>query len=145
MAEAKKNLTAFKQPAARKYIYAKGARKTAVAQVRLYQKGKGNFEVNSLKLKDYFQAAALQDIFLSPLKLTDHLKDLDATVKVHSGGLNAQADAGRHALSRALILLDKELRAGLKAEGFLTRDPRVKERKKPGLKRARKSPQWSKR
>ena len=128
MAEEKKNLTASKQPVARKYIYAKGARKTAVAQVRLYQKGKGNFEVNGLKLKDYFTATALQDVFLSPLKLTSHLKDMDVTVKVHSGGLNAQADACRHALSRALILMDKELRSALKAEGFLTRDPRVKER-----------------
>lgn len=129
----------------RKYIYAKGARKTSVAQARLYEKGKGNAEVNGLKLKEYFKTQALQDVFLSPLKLTSHLKDLDVTVKVHSGGQQGQADACRHAISRALIVLDKELRSALKAEGFLTRDPRVKERKKPGLKRARKSPQWSKR
>ncbi len=127
------------------YIYAKGARKSAVAQARLYEKGKGGAEVNGLKLKEYFKTTALQDVFLSPLKLTSHLKDLDITVKVHSGGQQGQADACRHAISRALILLDKELRPALKAEGFLTRDPRVKERKKPGLKRARKAPQWSKR
>lgn len=129
----------------KKYIYGKGARKSSVAQVRLYEKGKGGVEVNGLKLKEYFKTVALQDVFLSPLKLTNHLKDLDVTVKVHSGGQQGQADACRHAISRALVALDKELRPALKAEGFLTRDPRVKERKKPGLKRARKSPQWSKR
>ena len=129
----------------KKYIYAKGARKSSTAQARLYAGGKGGVEVNGLKLKEYFKTQALQDVFLSPLKLTSHLKDLDVTVKVHSGGQQGQADACRHAISRALILLDKELRPALKAEGFLTRDPRVKERKKPGLKGARKAPQWSKR
>lgn len=129
----------------KKYIYAKGARKSSVAQVRLFEKGKGSVEVNSLKLKEYFKTPALQDVAVSPLKLTSHLKDLDVTIKVHSGGQQGQADACRHAISRALVALDKELRPALKAEGFLTRDPRVKERKKPGLKRARKSPQWSKR
>lgn len=134
-----------KKIANKKYIYGKGARKSSVAQVRLYEKGKGSIEVNGLKLKEYFKTQALQDVLVSPLKLTNHLKDLDATIKVHSGGQQGQADACRHAISRALVLLDKELRPALKAEGFLTRDPRVKERKKPGLKRARKSPQWSKR
>lgn len=129
----------------KKYIYAKGARKSSLAQVRLYEKGKGSVEINGLKLKEYFKTPALQDVAVSPLKLTSHLKDLDITIKVHSGGQQGQADACRHAISRALIILDKELRPALKAEGFLTRDPRVKERKKPGLKRARKSPQWSKR
>lgn len=134
-----------KKTISKKYIYAKGARKSSVAQVRLYEKGKGNIEVNGLKLKEYFKTDQLQDIVLSPLKLSSHLKDLDVTIKVHSGGQQGQAGACRHALSRALTALDKELRPALKAEGFMTRDPRVKERKKPGLKRARKSPQWSKR
>lgn len=129
----------------KKYIYGKGARKSSTAQVRLYEKGKGGVEVNGLKLKEYFKTEALRDVVVSPLKLTSHLKDLDVTIKVHSGGQQGQADACRHAMSRALVALDKELRPALKAEGFLTRDPRVKERKKPGLKRARKSPQWSKR
>lgn len=145
MAETKKNLSAAKSVINKKYIYGKGARKTAIAQVRLYEKGKGNFEVNDLKLKDYFRTQNLQEVFLSPLKLTGHLKDVDVTVRVHSGGLTAQADACRHGIARALNALDGELRPALKAQGFLTRDPRVKERKKPGLKRARKSPQWSKR
>jgi len=129
----------------KKYIYGKGARKTAVAQVRLYEKGKGSIEVNGRKFKDYFKTAELQRVVVSPLKLTDHLKDFDITIKTHSGGQQGQADACRHGISRALILFDKELRPALKAEGFLKRDPRVKERKKPGLKGARKSPQWSKR
>lgn len=129
----------------KKYIYGKGARKSAVAQVRLYQKGKGNIEVNGLKFKDYFKTVALQDTVLSPLKLTDHLKDVDLTIKTHSGGQRGQAEAARHGISRALVLLNPDFRPILKAEGFMKRDPRVKERKKPGLKRARKSPQWSKR
>lgn len=129
----------------KKYLYGKGGRKTAVAQVRLYEKGKGSIEVNGRKFKEFFKTTDLQETVLSPLKLTGHLKDVDLTIKVHSGGQAGQAGAARHGISRALVLLDKELRPALKAEGFMKRDPRVKERKKPGLKRARKAPQWSKR
>ena len=129
----------------KKYIYGKGGRKTAVAQVRLYEKGKGSIEVNGKKLKEYFKTAELQRVVVSPLKLTDHDKDVDITINTHSGGQQGQADACRHGISRALVLLDKELRPVLKAEGFMKRDPRVKERKKPGLKGARRAPQWSKR
>lgn len=129
----------------KKYIYAKGGRKTATAQIRLFENGKGSIEVNGKKLKEYFRTADLQRVVLSPLVLTNHIKDLDFTIKTHSGGQQGQAGACRHGISRALVLLDKELRPALKAEGFMKRDPRVKERKKPGLKRARKAPQWSKR
>ncbi|HLD28252.1 MAG TPA: 30S ribosomal protein S9 [Patescibacteria group bacterium] len=128
-----------------KYIYTKGGRKTAIAQVRLFIKGKGNFEVNGKKYNEYFVREILQGSFLDALRVTGHQNDLDATVKVHGSGLNAQADACRHAISRALVELDPALRPVLKAEGFLTRDSRMKERKKPGLKRARRAPQWSKR
>jgi small subunit ribosomal protein S9 len=140
MPEEKKTTTTKK-----KYFYGKGGRKTAVASVRLFEKGKGSIEVNGKKLKDFFKTTELQDVVLSPLKMTDHSKDLDFTIKTHSGGQQGQAGAVRHGIARALILLDKELRPVLKAAGFLKRDPRVKERKKPGLKRARKAPQWSKR
>jgi len=139
MLEDKKNTTS------KKYIYAKGARKTAVAQVRLFENGKGSIEVNGFKMKDYFKTADLQRVVLEPLKLTDNEKKVDITIKTHSGGQQGQAEACRHAISRALVAMDKELRPALKAEGFMKRDPRVKERKKPGLRRARRAPQWSKR
>lgn len=129
----------------KKYIYAKGARKTSVAQVRLYQKGKGNFTINGKDYKEYFQTPFLQRIFLESLSLTSHTKDIDLDIKVHSGGINSQTEACRHGIARALVKMDETLKSALKAEKFLTRDPRVKERKKPGLKRARRAPQWSKR
>jgi small subunit ribosomal protein S9 len=128
-----------------KFIYAKGARKTAVAQVRLYKKGKGDLQINDLDYTNYFRTENLRKIFLDALRVAGHLKDVDITIKAHAGGLMSQAQACRHAISRALTLLDPALRPLLKAEGFLTRDPRVKERKKPGLKRARRAPQWAKR
>lgn len=128
-----------------KYTYAKGGRKTAVAQCRLFKNGKGKVTVNGKELKVYFPTKLLQDVVLSPLVITNNTVAFDIDLKVHSGGLNGQAEAARHAISRALEVLDKEWRKPLKAEGFLKRDPRVKERKKPGLRRARRAPQWSKR
>jgi len=128
-----------------KYIYGKGARKTSVAQVRLFKNGKGEITVNGKKLDEYFPTDVFQTILISPLKLTNHDKNVDLDIKTSGGGKNSQAEACRHGISRALEILDKELRPSLKAEGFLTRDPRVKERKKPGLRRARRAPQWSKR
>ena len=128
----------------KKFLYARGGRKTAIAQCRLL-KGKGSFSVNGLDYKDYFRTEFLQGIFLSPLVVSNHLKDVDLSMKAHGGGIKGQAGACRHAIARALELLDPQLRPVLKAEGFLKRDPRVKERKKPGLKRARRAPQWSKR
>ena len=129
----------------KKYIYAKGGRKSAVAQCRLFKNGKGKFLVNDKDYKEYFSTNELQEIFLSPLVLTGHDKDIDLSIKTQGGGIKGQLGACRHAVSRALEGLDNTLRPALKAEGFLRRDPRVKERKKPGLKRARRAPQWSKR
>lgn len=127
-----------------KYIKAIGRRKTAVAQVRIYKNGKGGIVVNSKSISKYFHEnkAALA---LQPLKLTSHLRDLDLSVLVKGGGSNAQAEAVRHGISRCLILIDEELKPSLKAKGWLTRDSRKVERKKPGLKKARRAPQWSKR
>ncbi|MFA5029494.1 MAG: 30S ribosomal protein S9 [Patescibacteria group bacterium] len=143
--EKKEKIEKEKKVVKNKYLYAKGARKTSVAQVRLYRKGSGNFEVNGKKFNEYFRTENLQRIFLAALTAVNHLQDIDLTIKTQGGGITSQSQACRHGIARALVELDKELRPLLRAEGFLTRDPRVKERKKPGLKRARKAPQWSKR
>jgi small subunit ribosomal protein S9 len=128
-----------------KYIYAVGKRKSAVAQVRLFDKGKGEIIINKKKFEDYMPELSMQQIIISPLKLVDWEKKINLTIKVNGGGKKGQAEAIRHAISRAIEKLDKELRKTLKVEGFLKRDSRIKERKKPGLKRARRAPQWSKR
>jgi small subunit ribosomal protein S9 len=127
-----------------KYIQAVGRRKTSVAQVRLYEKGKGNFLVNNEDLEDYFSEDRAT-IITQPLKLTSHLKDLDFSVLVKGGGSQGQAEAVRLGIARALIALDKDLMPTMKAKSWNTRDDRRKERKKPGLKKARRAPQWSKR
>ena len=126
------------------YLYATGRRKTSVARVRLYKKGEGKITVNNKPSDEYFHLLELRQIVKAPLE-TINKKDIDFTIKVTGGGTRGQAEAVRHGISRALIALDKDYRATLKPEGFLKRDSRMKERKKPGLKRARKSPQWSKR
>jgi small subunit ribosomal protein S9 len=128
-----------------KYIYARGARKTALARVKLWPKGKGEYSVNGKKIVEYFPLKRFQDICQDALRITDKLKAVDVEIMVKGGGVVAQAEACRHGIARALIALDETLRPVLKAEGFLKRDPRVKERKKPGLRRARRAPQWSKR
>ena len=128
-----------------KFIYGKGARKTATAQVRFFLKGKGEIKVNGKKFNEYFPEKKMQDNVLAPLKLTNHEQSVNLDIKVHSSGLLAQSVACRHGISRCLVKLNPEFKPVLKAEGYLTRDPRVKERKKPGLKRARRAPQWSKR
>lgn len=126
------------------YLYATGRRKSSVARVRLYKKGEGKITVNEKPSDEYFHILELQQIVKAPLEVINK-KDIDFTIKVTGGGIRGQAEAARHGISRALIALDKDYRATLKPEGFLKRDSRMKERKKPGLKRARKSPQWSKR
>ncbi|MFH1979731.1 MAG: 30S ribosomal protein S9 [Patescibacteria group bacterium] len=125
------------------FISAIGRRKTAVAQVRLY-KGKGIIVVNNMPLKQYFSSNCII-IVNQPLKLTTHLKDLDFSILIKGGGKQSQAEAARHGISKALISLEKDLKQVIKIKGWLTRDSRKKERKKPGLKKARKAPQWSKR
>ena len=127
-----------------KFINAIGRRKTSTAQVRLYQQGKGIVEVNGLKLNEYFSENLIV-VINQPLKLTTHLKNLNFSIVVKGGGKTAQAHAILHGIARALLAMDPELRPKLKAKDWLTRDARKKERKKPGLKKARRAPQWSKR
>jgi len=127
-----------------KYFYANGRRKTSVARVRLY-KGDGSFLINDKVLDKFCQTKVLEEVIKYPLKITGLAGKFTITVRVSGGGVNAQAEAIRHGISRALIKFDETLRHTIKQQGLLTRDPRVKERKKFGLKRARKGPQFSKR
>lgn len=127
-----------------KYYYGLGRRKTAVARVRLY-KGKGEFLINDKEAKQYFPTLELQTIIEGPLKLTNLLGQFRVSVKVRGGGPKSQAEAVRLGIARALVVFDKDLKKELKTAGFLKRDPRMKERKKPGLKKARRAPQWRKR
>lgn len=127
-----------------KYITAIGRRKTAIAIVRMYQNGKGAIMVNNKKISLYFPANILP-IATYPLKLSGHMKDLNFSIKVSGGGIKGQADAVKHGITRTLTKLNEELKPALKAKGLITRDSRKKERKKPGLKKARRAPQWSKR
>ena len=121
-----------------------GRRKTSTARVRLVP-GDGNIIVNDRDVEDYFyRKSQIQDI-QGPLEVTNSLKDFDILVNVDGGGLSGQAGAVRHGIARALLNVDKDFRKTLKKEGYLTRDPRMKERKKYGRKKARKSPQFSKR
>lgn len=128
-----------------KFISAIGKRKTAVGQVRLYKNGQGVIIINKQKVNQYFTPIILRNIVNQPLKLTGHLRDLNFSVLVKGGGKKAQAEAVRHGMARSLVEFDKKLKPAIKVKGWLTRDARKKERKKPGLKKARKAPQWSKR
>jgi len=131
------------QPA--KYLEAVGRRKTAVARVRLFtQKEKASL-VNGKPLEVYFPTLELQQIVTSPLVKMKCLDEFKISAIVKGGGLKAQSEALRHAISRALVSFDPDFRKKMKKAGFLTRDPRMRERKKFGLKRARRAPQWSKR
>ncbi len=126
------------------YYYALGRRKTAIATARIFA-GKGEIMVNGKLASDYFNNATLEASLVEPLKLAGQETKMQATIKVIGGGKVGQADAARLAMARALQEMSAELRPTLKKAGLLTRDPREKERKKPGLKRARKAPQFSKR
>ena len=121
-----------------------GRRKTSSARVRITP-GKGEIIVNGKALTDYFPMPLSQQKVLDPLRVTNRVDSMDVSVKVAGGGVNSQAEAVRHGIARALLLLNANFRKPLKKAGYLTRDPRKKERKKPGLKRARKAPQWKKR
>lgn len=127
-----------------KYVQATGRRKTSVAQVRIFKNGKGSMAVNNSKLSKYFSADQIT-VIQQPVKLTNHARDIDISIIAQGGGKEGQAEAIRHGISRALILFDVELRDILKDRGLLTRDARIVERKKPGLRKARRAPQWSKR
>jgi small subunit ribosomal protein S9 len=127
------------------YLYAVGKRKTAIAQVRVYKKGSGKITVNEKDFKKVYPKDTFQEVILRPLELVGQNEKLDVTVKVYGGGVTGQTEAIRHGISRALIQLNPNFRKPLKKAGFLCRDDRMKERKKPGLKKARRAPQWSKR
>ena len=130
----------------KKYFYGTGRRKSSVARVRVYENGTGSIIVNGRDIDEYFGLDTLKLIVRQPLVTTDLLGKVDIVVSVAGGGVSGQAGAIRHGISRALLQYDSEnLRATLKKAGFLTRDPRMKERKKYGLKAARRAPQFSKR
>jgi len=125
-------------------FYAVGKRKTSVAQIMLTT-GDGTITLNRLPFESYFQTVDLRHIVMQPLTSVGVEKSVNIKGKLHGGGIHSQAEALRHAISRTLIQYNPESRRMLKKQGFLTLDPRVKERKKPGLKRARRAPQFSKR
>ena len=126
------------------YFYGTGRRKKSVARVRVYP-GTGKITINDRDIDNYFGLETLKLIVRQPLTLTGNEEKFDIVCRVAGGGVTGQAGAIRHGLSRALLQYDEELRSPLKKAGFLTRDPRMKERKKYGLKGARRAPQFSKR
>ena len=126
-------------------IWGTGRRKKSIARVRLIPQGSGKIVVNGEELDNYFDLETLKIIVKQPLVLTQTEGKFDIYANVTGGGFTGQAGAIRHGLSRALVLFDETLKPEIKKAGFLTRDPRMKERKKYGLKKARKAPQFSKR
>lgn len=127
-----------------RYIEAVGRRKTSSARVRIFPASKSSFLINEKDINSYFPTSELQNIITEATELSGG-KKFKVTVKVSGGGIHSQAEAVRHGLSRAIVKDNIELRKPLKSAGFLKRDPRAKERRKFGLKKARKAPQWSKR
>ncbi len=130
---------------AKKYFEAVGRRKTAIARVRLFPSAKAGYEVNGKTLEAYFPVKEMQMTAMEAIANAKPAEKFHITVKLTGGGISAQSEALRHGVARALLLYDIQLRGGLKKAGMLRRDPRAKERRKFGLKTARKSPQWSKR
>lgn len=126
------------------YFYATGRRKNSVARVRLYP-GSGKITINDRDIDDYFGLDTLKIIVRQPMELTETTSKYDVVCRVNGGGVSGQSGAIRHGIARALVVADAELRPEIKKAGFLTRDQRMKERKKYGLKAARKAPQFSKR
>ena len=126
------------------YYYGTGRRKNAVARVRIYP-GDGTIVVNDKPPLNYFGRRMLEMVVVEPLRITESQKRFNVSAKVDGGGMSGQAGAVQHGIARALIVADEAMRPVLKKHGMLTRDPRMKERKKPGLKRARKAPQYTKR
>ncbi len=127
------------------YYYGTGRRKSSVARVRLFEGGTGSITINGRSIDDYFGLETLKMIVRQPLNTTDMTERVDIIATVSGGGVSGQAGALRHGISRALLQANPDFRPALKAAGFLTRDPRMKERKKYGLKAARRAPQFSKR
>ncbi len=129
----------------RKYIRAVGSRKEASAQVHLFVNGKGEITVNGKPYAQYFPYFEFQQIVLDPLREVGQSDKIDVSVKVAGGGMRGQAEATRHGLALALTKLNENFKRALRKAGYMTRDSRMKERKKPGLKGARRAPQWQKR
>ena len=129
----------------KKYIETVGRRKTSSARVRITESNKGSIKINDKDVKEYFPTRELIKIIYDVFTTTKPEKDFEVTVKVSGGGIHSQAEAIRHGLARAMVELDEVFHGVVKKEGFLKRDPRSKERRKFGLKKARKAPQWSKR
>ena len=129
----------------KKYFYGTGRRKSSIARVRVYENGTGAITINGRDIDDYFGLETLKLVVRQPLNTTELLGKVDVVVSVVGGGVSGQAGAIRHGIARALVKADPELRPAVKKAGFLTRDPRMKERKKYGLKAARRAPQFSKR
>ena len=127
------------------YKYGTGRRKSSVARVHLFENGTGAITINGRDIDDYFGLDTLKLITRQPLVLTEMVEKVDIIATVTGGGVTGQAGALRHGISRALLLVNPEFRPVLKRAGYLTRDPRMKERKKYGLKAARRAPQFSKR
>ncbi len=141
----KEKKTTAKSADKKKYIEAVGRRKTSTARVRITPAPKNTFVVNGKKVSEYFKTTELVAIVNDPFEKTKYAPTFEITVVVSGGGVHSQAEAIRHGISRALVDSDLEIRGRLKQAGFLKRDPRAKERRKFGLKKARKAPQWSKR
>ena len=129
----------------KKYFYGTGRRKSSIARVRVYENGTGSITLNGRSIDESFGLETLKLIGRQPLATTDLMGKVDIVVTVAGGGVSGQAGAIRHGISRALVAMNPEYRPALKAAGFMTRDPRMKERKKYGLKAARRAPQFSKR
>ncbi len=129
----------------RPYVYGTGRRKSSIARVRLYPNGTGKITINNRDIDEYFGLETLKLIVRQPLVAIDALEKYDMVVTVTGGGVSGQAGAIRHGAARALLNVSADYRPILKKAGFLTRDPRMKERKKYGLKAARRAPQFSKR
>ena len=127
------------------YLYGTGRRKSSVARVHLFPNGTGSITINGRDIDEYFGLETLKMVVRQPLAATDLVGKVDIICTVEGGGVSGQAGAIRHGVARALLSVNPEFRATLKAAGFLTRDPRMKERKKYGLKAARRAPQFSKR
>ncbi len=151
MAETKEQVKTTKKvtkkiPANKNVEYsATGRRKDSIARVRLIPNGKGQFVINKKNIEEYFNLGVYRLIANQPFEVTETMGKFDVIANVHGGGLSGQAGAIRHAVARALVKADEAFKAEIKKAGFLTRDARVKERKKYGLKKARKAPQFRKR
>lgn len=127
-----------------KFTAVVGKRKAAAAQVRLFQAGSGKITVNDKEAKTYYSESEF-NLIVTPLREAGVEETVDVSVKITGGGKKGQAEAIRHGIAKALVEINPELRAVMRAKGWLTRDARIKERKKPGLRKARRAPQWSKR